>query len=94
MEFDNTNKGALFVNQDKKTDRHPDFTGKIDVDSRELRIAGWKKVSKAGKHYLKLEVSEPQQQQQTPPSHVVADDPFGDSLSGAAQQDPDDTIPF
>lgn len=58
MEYDNTNSGALFKNRDKETDKHPDYTGKINVDGKELRLAAWLAESKSGQKFMRLKVSE------------------------------------
>lgn len=48
--------GSLFVNKDKKSDKHPDRTGTIMVEGRRYRIAGWIKVSGRGEQFLSLKV--------------------------------------
>lgn len=54
--------GALYPNERKTDDRHPDFTGPIKIGRRELRVAAWKKQVKtgenAGTEFLSLSVSE------------------------------------
>lgn len=57
-EYDNTNRGALFTNNRKESDRHPDWTGTINVEGTDFWISGWVKVSKAGAKYLSLSVTE------------------------------------
>ena len=57
-DFDNTNKGVLFRETDKESDKHPDMTGKINVDGKEYRLAGWTRESKNGKRFLSLSISE------------------------------------
>lgn len=57
-EFDNTNKGVLFPEKDKKSEKSPDYTGKVNVDGKELRLAGWKRQSKNGGVFLSIAVSE------------------------------------
>lgn len=52
--YDNTNKGALFVNQKKNSANSPDFTGSLDVEGVEYWVSMWKKTSKAGKPFLSL----------------------------------------
>lgn len=47
--YDNSNSGALFINDRKKTDKHPDMTGTINVDGKDYWISGWSKVAKSGK---------------------------------------------
>lgn len=58
-EYDNTNRGALFINDKEGNEKRPDFTGTINVDGRELRLAAWKAEAKSGVQYLQLKVSEP-----------------------------------
>ena len=49
------NTGALFSNaENKKTDKHPDYTGKVMVENKEMNISAWLNTSKAGKKYLSL----------------------------------------
>ena len=57
---DYQNSGILFRNDDKKNDRAPDYSGKLDVEGHEYRLAGWIKQGKKGK-FLSLKISEPQQ---------------------------------
>jgi len=58
-DFDNTNRGVLFVNNRKEKDTHPDYTGNINVDGTEKQLSAWKKTSKNGKTLLSISVSEP-----------------------------------
>lgn len=55
-DYDNTNRGALFVNNRKQTPNHPDRTGTINVDGVEYWISGWLKDGRNGK-YLSLSVT-------------------------------------
>lgn len=56
-EYNNENRGVLFKNDKKETDKHPDYTGKIDVGGREMRLAAWIKEGQKGK-FMSLTVSE------------------------------------
>lgn len=56
--YDNKNRGALFDNDRKQSDKHPDMTGKIDVDGQPWEISGWWKETKAGR-ILSLSVKPP-----------------------------------
>ena len=58
---DYTNSGVLFRNDRKEKDSQPDYTGKINVDGRELRLAAWLKAGKKGK-FMSLKVSEDREQ--------------------------------
>lgn len=53
------NTGAIFKNDYKKTDQHPDYKGKCLVDGTEKEIALWLNESKAGKKYFSVKFSEP-----------------------------------
>jgi uncharacterized protein (DUF736 family) len=56
MEYDNTNAGVLFKNDKKDTEKHPDYTGKINFDGTDMRLAAWIKEGKNGK-FMSLKVS-------------------------------------
>ena len=57
MEYDNENSGVLFKNEKATTDKHPGWTGKINVDGKDYRLACWIKEGKKGK-FMSLKVSE------------------------------------
>ena len=63
-DFDETNKGIIFLEEDKKTEKSPDYTGKVNVEGAEFRVAGWKRVSKNGKPFISLAVSDPEEYKQ------------------------------
>lgn len=58
--------GALYPNERKEAEKHPDFTGPIEIDGEKLRISAWTKQTKsganAGQDFLSVAVSEPRQQ--------------------------------
>jgi len=56
MEYDNTNRGVLFRNDKKESEKHPDFTGSIDVGGVDHYLSGWIKESKQGKKFFSLSV--------------------------------------
>lgn len=57
-----TNRGALFPNQSKTKPNHPDFTGRINIEGKELNIAAWKNPwAKNNSEYLSIIISEIQQ---------------------------------
>ena len=57
MEFDNTNRGAIFPNSKKENEKQPDRTGSIDIEGVEYWVSGWDKVSKSGNPFLSLSVT-------------------------------------
>lgn len=63
-DYDNTNRGALFINDRKSTEKHPDRTGTINVEGTEYWLSGWiKKKNGDGAPYLSLSVQKKEQQQ-------------------------------
>ena len=60
-QFDNTNKGALFVNDRKDTDKHPDWKGSININGVEHWISGWARSTARG-NVISLALGEPKQQ--------------------------------
>ncbi|WP_339908270.1 hypothetical protein [Symmachiella dynata] len=56
-EYDNTNRGVLFRNKNRKTDKHPDYTGTINIRGEEFRLAAWTKTSRnSGQKFFSLSV--------------------------------------
>ena len=76
-DFDNTNRGVLFKNDNKKTDKHPDYTGTVNVEGVERYLSAWIKRSKAGKPFMSLSIGKPKDQQEH--SQAPVDD-FEDEL--------------
>ena len=42
-EYDNTNRGQIWKNDKQTTDKHPDFTGSINVEGKEYWVSAWKR---------------------------------------------------
>jgi len=76
-QYDNTNSGALFANDKRKTDKHPTHTGSLNVDGREYWLSAWVKESKGGKRFFSLAVKPKEEQKETP--EPPADD-FDDEI--------------
>ena len=51
-------KGNLYVNDYKKTENHPDYTGKITISDKEYYLSGWKNTSQNGKAYISITIGE------------------------------------
>jgi uncharacterized protein (DUF736 family) len=64
-QYDDTNRGALFPS-DKKSDKHPDLKGKLNVEGKDFYISAWSQVSKAGKKYLSISIDKPREAEETP----------------------------
>lgn len=61
MQYDNTNRGALWVNTKRTNPKAPKWTGTINIRGEELRIAMWEKSEGAKENapQFNIEVSEP-----------------------------------
>ncbi len=57
-EYDNNMTGVLFFEPEKQSEKHPDYTGSVEIDGKKLRLAGWAKRSQSGKDLVSLKVSE------------------------------------
>lgn len=58
------NTGSLFKAKERATDRHPEYTGSINIDGREYWLAGWVKEGQSQK-YFSLAVK-PKDEKQAP----------------------------
>jgi hypothetical protein len=58
--FDNTNRGALFRNTEKKEgdDRDRDYSGTLNVNGTEFWVSGWLQTSAKGTKYLSLAIKQ------------------------------------
>jgi len=75
-QYDETNRFALFKNDRKEKDTHPDMTGTINVDGVEYYLNAWTKTGSKGKFLsgsIKLKEAKPA------PKSAPAADPFDDS---------------
>ena len=82
MEFDNTNKGVLFSERDKKrSEDDRDYSGSINIDGTEYWLSAWIKTSKkTGQKFLSLSVKPKEEK--------------GSAGGGSPKRDMDDEIPF
>jgi hypothetical protein len=60
-DYDNTNRGVLFVNDRKQSDKHPDYKGSINVGGKEFWLSAWMKTGTKGE-FISLSV-EPKEEQ-------------------------------
>ena len=52
MAYDNTNSGIMARNERRDTDKHPEFTGSINVEGTDFWLSAWVNEGKPG---VKLE---------------------------------------
>ena len=92
MAYDNTNSGMMYRNTEKQDDKHPDFSGFIDIEGTEYWLSAWVNESKEGskmqqkgvEKYFSLKFK-PKEQRQPARKPEKAKDSFDDM---------DDDIPF
>jgi hypothetical protein len=72
------NSGAVFVNDRKEKDTHPDRTGSAMIDGRMYYISGWLKKTRDGQPFLSL-AFKPKDGDDAQPKKSRADD-LNDSL--------------
>jgi len=53
------NSGAIFKNDNKKSENHPDYKGKVNVNGKDMEVALWLKESSKGTKYFSASFSEP-----------------------------------
>ena len=66
-DFDNEKRGVLFRNNDKQSDRSPDYSGRITVEGVEYQLAGWLTESAKGLKYLSIKARIPEEMPQSEP---------------------------
>lgn len=74
MSYDNTNRGALFKNNRKETEKHPDYTGTLDVNGTEHYLSAWIKESKNGTKFMSVSLGKAKEQKQEKPVEDDLDD--------------------
>ena len=83
MDYDNTNKGALFRNDDKdpNDDKDRDYSGSLNVEGTEYWLSGYVRTSKSGRKFLSLSVKPKQEKpKQDSPSKKSCADDFNDPI--------------
>ena len=84
-EYDNSNRGVLFKNEDKQQDSHADYNGSINVNGAEFWLNAWIKTSKAGRKFMSLSVK---------PKMAREHQGASDNPPAPRAKDFDDEIPF
>jgi hypothetical protein len=71
------NSGALFKNQKKTTESHPDYTGTAEIDGEDYFLSAWIKEGRNGK-FMSLSFK-PKKEVGNPARMAAKDDPIEDS---------------
>ena len=78
-DFDNRNTGIISKNERKTEDKHPDYTGTIDVNGVEHWIDGYVRKRKDGSGtFLSLRIKLKQQRQDSRPKQTARSLPDDD----------------
>ena len=83
MTYSNENRGQIWPNDKKDTDKHPDFKGSIDVEGVEYWVSAWKRKEGANPKAPSLSFSIKRKEAQQPasqpqPAASSGDDGFDD----------------
>jgi hypothetical protein len=85
MEYDNSNRGALFKNR-KDNPNWPDYKGSLNVAGTDYWLSAWLKKDKSGNTYMSLSVKPKDQQAATTakpapkPAAAEPQDQFNDDI--------------
>jgi uncharacterized protein (DUF736 family) len=90
--FDNTNRGVLFKELNKRNDRGPDFKGTLNVNGDDFEIVAWVKTSKKGTEFLSLSVKPARNPNE--PVQAQTTRSYSKPLPVASPPGTDDDIPF
>ena len=85
--YDNTNRGSIWKNDDKQKDTHPDFKGSLDVNGVEYWVSAWKRKEGANPKAPALSFSIQPKEQATQESTSQSSQSF-------QQPEYEDDIPF
>jgi len=75
-EYDNTNRGSIWKNNDRTTEKHPHFKGTLNVDGAEYWVSAWKrdKDSNPKAPALTFSINLKDNQSYSSPANTVDDD--------------------
>jgi uncharacterized protein (DUF736 family) len=76
-EYDDSNRGVLFKNDRKETEKHPDLSGTININGVDHWLNAWSKVSQNGKKFISLSIGKPKEVQK-PTTEAAPTDEDGD----------------
>lgn len=81
-EYDNTNRGAIWKNDNKTEDKHPDFKGSLNVDGVEYWVSAWrrKEGAKESSPALSFKIQPKEKPVATPAPAPNAFDNFEDDI--------------
>ena len=80
--------GALFQNGEKKSVKHPDYSGSCKIGGVDYWVSAWDKISAGGKEYISLafKVKEAKPAAEAPPTAAEKPTPAQPAANGKAEQ--------
>ena len=81
-------QGSLFANEDKETERHPDYTGNVRLGGVLYRLAAWNRRAASGTEYLAISAKPERPRDDAATANSPAASP------AEASQEFNDDIPF
>lgn len=89
-EFDNTNRGSVWMNDRKESDTHADYTGTINIEGVEYWLNGWRKKPDANPKAPVVSFTVKKKEKQSRPQQAAAvEEDYGKPPEGTF-----DDIPF
>jgi len=96
-EYSNENRGAIWRNEKKELDTHPDFTGSLNVNGVDYWVNAWKRKSDANEKApaLSFSIKEKESAIKKPIQNTYSHNNAGTTLPPTKDFDSfDDDIPF
>ena len=85
---ENKNSGALFKNDKRETEKHPEYTGKITIEGREFYLSAWVNEMRNGQKYFAIKATP---KVEAAPATTTAP---AQPRPGVVVADPIDDLPF
>ena len=86
MENNKNNSGALFRNDKRETEKHPEYTGKITIEGVEYYLSAWVNEMRNGQKYFAIKATP---KAATAPATTAPAQPQTSTIA-----DPIDDLPF
>ena len=84
---ENKNSGALFRNDKRETEKHPEYTGKITIEGKDYYLSAWVNEMRNGQKYFAIKAT-PKVGATTPATTTAPAQPV------TTVPDPVDDLPF
>jgi hypothetical protein len=94
QQYDNTNRWSLFKNDNRQSDKHPEYSGTLNVDGVEYFLNGWIKEGKKGRFFSGSIKRKDKQAMSNLADDLRSNSPQAPARGRAPANDIDDSIPF